>query len=119
MPQIELDGLPVIDAPESDEITVAVSADDMEAGDAKNPERHPVAIALRQTARCASPGAIASNLAFLKARSGREVTKVLLSARGRLPLWHALRSPRPAPQQGPGAVVITQQMMERGASSAA
>jgi hypothetical protein len=48
MPKIELDGLPVIDAPESEEITVAVSADDMQAGDPKTPERHPVAIALRR-----------------------------------------------------------------------
>jgi hypothetical protein len=49
MPKIELDGLPVIDAPDSEEITVAVSGDDMEAGDMKKPERHPVAIALRRT----------------------------------------------------------------------
>jgi len=48
MPKIELDGLPVIDAAESEEITVAVSDDDLEAGDTKNPERHPVAIALRR-----------------------------------------------------------------------
>jgi hypothetical protein len=39
MPKIELDGLPVIDAAESDEITVAVSGDDLEAGDTKKPER--------------------------------------------------------------------------------
>jgi hypothetical protein len=48
MPKIELDGLPVIDAAESEEITVAVSVDDLQAGDMKNPERHPVAIALRR-----------------------------------------------------------------------
>jgi hypothetical protein len=48
MPKIELDGLPVIDAPESEEITVAVGADDMQAGNTKNPERHPVAIVLRR-----------------------------------------------------------------------
>jgi len=48
MPKIELDGLPVIDADESEEITVAVSADDMQAGDEKNPEKHPIAIALRR-----------------------------------------------------------------------
>ena len=48
MPKIELDGLPVIDATASEEITVAVSADDLRAGDIKNPERHPVAIALRR-----------------------------------------------------------------------
>jgi len=48
MPKVELDGLPVIDADESEEITVAVRADDMQAGDPKNPERHPVAIALRR-----------------------------------------------------------------------
>jgi hypothetical protein len=48
MPKIELDGLPVIDAAESDTITVAVDADDLQAGDAKKPERHPVAIALRR-----------------------------------------------------------------------
>jgi len=47
-PKIELDGLPVIDAAESEEITVAVSADDMQSGDPKNPERHPIAIALRR-----------------------------------------------------------------------
>ena len=29
--------------------TVAVSADDLQAGDVKKPERHPVAIALRQS----------------------------------------------------------------------
>ena len=39
---------PVIDAAESEEITVAVSADDLQAGDMKNPEPHPVAIALRR-----------------------------------------------------------------------
>jgi hypothetical protein len=48
MPKTELDGLPVMDANESEEITVAVSADDLQAGDEKNPERHPVAIALRR-----------------------------------------------------------------------
>jgi hypothetical protein len=48
MPKIELDGLPVIDAPESETISVAVSADDLQAGDTKNPERYPVAIALRR-----------------------------------------------------------------------
>jgi len=48
MPKVELDGLPVIDADESEEITVAVSADDMQAGETKNPERHPIAIALRR-----------------------------------------------------------------------
>ena len=48
MPKVEQDGLPVIDATESEEITVAVSADDLEAGDTKDPERHPVAIALRR-----------------------------------------------------------------------
>jgi len=48
MPKVEVDGLPVIDADESEQITVAVSADDMQAGDTGNPERHPVAIALRR-----------------------------------------------------------------------
>jgi len=48
MPKTELDGLPVIDADESEQITVAVSADDMQAGNPKNPEKHPIAIALRR-----------------------------------------------------------------------
>ena len=48
MPKTELDGLPVIDVTESETITVAVSSDDLKAGDMKNPERHPVAIALRR-----------------------------------------------------------------------
>jgi len=44
----ELEGLPVIDAAESDQFSVAVSLDDLQAGDPKKPERHPVAIALRR-----------------------------------------------------------------------
>ena len=44
----ELEGLPVIDAAESDQFSVAVSLDDLQAGDPKNPERHPIAIALRR-----------------------------------------------------------------------
>ena len=48
MPRDEFDGLPVIDAAETDEITVAVRADDLQAGDPKNPKRHPIAIALRR-----------------------------------------------------------------------
>ena len=48
MPKIKIDGLPVMDVAESEEITVAVSADDLQAGDTNNPERHPVAIALRR-----------------------------------------------------------------------
>jgi hypothetical protein len=48
MPKIELDGLPVIDTDESDEITVAVKAEDIEKGNESNPEQHPIAIALRR-----------------------------------------------------------------------
>jgi len=48
MPKIELYGLPVIDADETEEITVAVRADDMQVDDTRNPEHHPVAIALRR-----------------------------------------------------------------------
>jgi hypothetical protein len=40
-------GLPVIDAV-TKEITVAVRSDDIVSGDPKNPERHPIAIALRR-----------------------------------------------------------------------
>jgi hypothetical protein len=48
MPKNELDGLPVIDADETEQITVAVRADDMQDGGPNNPERHPIAIALRR-----------------------------------------------------------------------
>jgi hypothetical protein len=48
MPKTELDGLPVINTDESEEITVAVKAEDIEEGDESNPERHPIAIALRR-----------------------------------------------------------------------
>ena len=48
MPRDELDGLPVIDAAETDEITVAVRADDLLKGNAANPKQHPIAIALRR-----------------------------------------------------------------------
>jgi hypothetical protein len=35
IPKIELDGLPVIDAPDGEEIKVAVSADDVQVGNEK------------------------------------------------------------------------------------
>jgi hypothetical protein len=48
MPKIELDGLPIIDSDESEEITVAVKPDDLQEGDEADPEQHPIAIALRR-----------------------------------------------------------------------
>lgn len=48
MPKTELDGLPVIESDESEEITVAVKPEDLEEGDKANPEQHPIAIALRR-----------------------------------------------------------------------
>ena len=51
MPKTELDGLPVIEVPDSEEITVAVKPDDMQEGDMEDPEQHPIAIALRRRAR--------------------------------------------------------------------
>jgi len=45
---MEIEGLPVIDVDEGEEIKVAVSADDLRAGDTADPERHPIAIALRR-----------------------------------------------------------------------
>ena len=48
MPKTELDGLPVIEVPESEQITVAVKAGDLDDGDEKDPEQHPIAIALRR-----------------------------------------------------------------------
>jgi hypothetical protein len=48
MPKDEFDGLPVIDTDESEEITVAVKPDDLAEGDATDPEKHPIAIALRR-----------------------------------------------------------------------
>jgi hypothetical protein len=44
---MKIEGLPVIDVDESEKITVAVRADDLLEGDAADPERHPIAIALR------------------------------------------------------------------------
>jgi hypothetical protein len=48
MPKIELDGLPVVNTDESEEITVAVKAEDIEQGNESNLEQHPIAIALRR-----------------------------------------------------------------------
>jgi hypothetical protein len=45
---VEIDGLPVIDVDESEEITVAVTANDLAEGDIADPEQHPIAIALRR-----------------------------------------------------------------------
>jgi hypothetical protein len=39
---------PVIEVDESDEITVAVRADDLLEGNTADPKRHPIAIALRR-----------------------------------------------------------------------
>ena len=43
---MKIKGLPVID--EEEDITVAVRADDLLEGDTADPERHPIAIALRR-----------------------------------------------------------------------
>ena len=48
MPKTELDGLPVIEVPDSEEITVAVKPDDMQEGDTDDRKQHPIAIALRR-----------------------------------------------------------------------
>jgi hypothetical protein len=45
---MKIAGLPVIEVDESEEITVAVRADDLLKGDTANPKRHPIAIALRR-----------------------------------------------------------------------
>jgi hypothetical protein len=48
MPKTELDGLPVIEVPDSEEITVAVKPEDIAESDEADPEQHPIAIALRR-----------------------------------------------------------------------
>jgi hypothetical protein len=45
---MKIEGLPVIDVDESEQITVAVRADDLLEGDMADSERHPIAIALRR-----------------------------------------------------------------------
>src|SRR5215831_8902361 len=45
---MKIKGLPVIEVDESEEITVAVWADDLLEGDTANPKQHPIAIALRR-----------------------------------------------------------------------
>jgi hypothetical protein len=45
---MKIAGLPVIEVDESEEITVAVRADDLLEGDTADPKRHPIAIALRR-----------------------------------------------------------------------
>ena len=45
---MKIEGLPVIDVDDSEEITVAVRADDLLEGDTANPQQHPIAIALRR-----------------------------------------------------------------------
>jgi len=45
---MKIEGLPVIDVDDSEEITVAVRADDLLEADTANPEQHPIAIALRR-----------------------------------------------------------------------
>jgi len=45
---MKIEGLPVIDADEGDEITVAVRANDLLEGDTADPKQHPIAIALRR-----------------------------------------------------------------------
>jgi len=48
MPKVEFDGLPVIEVPDSEEITVAVKPEDIQDGDEADPAQHPIAIALRR-----------------------------------------------------------------------
>ena len=40
--------MPVIDTDESEELTIAVKPEDREKGDERNPEQHPIAIALKR-----------------------------------------------------------------------
>jgi len=44
----KIEGLPVVDVDETEEITVAVRADDLLEGDTADPDQHPIAIALRR-----------------------------------------------------------------------
>ena len=46
--ETNIEGLPVVDVDDSEEITVAVRADDLLEGDTADPEEHPVAIAVRR-----------------------------------------------------------------------
>ena len=45
---MKIEGLPVIEVDESEKIAVAVRADDLLEGDTGDPERHPIALALRR-----------------------------------------------------------------------
>ena len=45
---MKIKGLPVIEVDESEQITVAVRADDLLEGDTTDPKQHPIAIALRR-----------------------------------------------------------------------
>jgi tetrahydromethanopterin S-methyltransferase subunit A len=45
---MKIEGLAVIDVEDSEEITVAVRAEDLREGDISDPERHPIAIALKR-----------------------------------------------------------------------
>ena len=45
---MKINGLPVIEVDESEQITVAVRADDLLEGDMADPKQHPIAIALRR-----------------------------------------------------------------------
>ncbi len=45
---MKIEGLPVIEVDESEEVTVAVRADDLLEGDTADPKQHPIAIALRR-----------------------------------------------------------------------
>jgi len=45
---MKIAGLPVIEVDESEEITVAVRADDLLEGNTADPKQHPIAIALRR-----------------------------------------------------------------------
>jgi hypothetical protein len=45
---MNIEGLPVIDIDEGEEITVAVSADDLREGDTSDSDQHPIAIAPRR-----------------------------------------------------------------------
>ena len=45
---MKIEGLPVIEVDESEQITVAVRVDDLLEGDTSDPERHPIAIALKR-----------------------------------------------------------------------
>jgi hypothetical protein len=99
---MKIEGLPVVDVDESEKVTVAVRADDLLEGDTADPERHPIAIALRRQDDV-DDARVTKNATLI--RRGKQWFNLLFARMGTQPVHWSVRCVH---QQTPAPLKLTQ-----------